>query len=201
MGRARYGAEGHRWEKFKRLVFATYGDVCVVCGHGGARDVDHVIPLTENPSLVFSLQNCRPIHGTKSRCPVCFEACNSVKAGMSLERARRITSERAGKPKPPTAAKTRVPPKQEKPQDSGREWLTGDQDHQAVIGSHRKCRDNGNRGQVPVCQVYVQVFVSRYRLDHGDEIRGRHVGTGVSASLIAAQKCQARLATTTGASQ
>lgn len=35
MTRRRYGAAGHRWEVFTQLVFATWGDVCYVCGHGG----------------------------------------------------------------------------------------------------------------------------------------------------------------------
>jgi hypothetical protein len=91
---------GYRWKIFCQAVFGTYGDTCVVCRHGGARTIDHVIPLAERPDLMFSLENCRPIHGTRNKCfqcdPVKGLNCNSVKGGMSLERARRIVAERAG---------------------------------------------------------------------------------------------------------
>lgn len=122
MSRQRHGAEGARWHKFKQLVYATYGDSCVVCLHGGARAVDHVIPLTERPDLVFSLANCRPIHDDKSRCPVCQQNCNSVKAGMSLERARRIISERIAAQDAGRRTEARTPPQVPKYRDKGRPW-------------------------------------------------------------------------------
>jgi 5-methylcytosine-specific restriction endonuclease McrA len=92
--------EGHRWHIFKQLVFRTYGDVCVVCGHGGARHVDHVISRTEWPEGAFELANCRPIHGAPGNpCPVCSARagknvhCNNIKSGMSLARAKRKVEE------------------------------------------------------------------------------------------------------------
>lgn len=109
----RHGAAGHRWDTFRRLVFATYGDTCHLCGHGGARQVDHLQSVTEHPELAFTLANCRPIHGVPgNRCPVCRQACNQLKSGYSLERARRIVAERTGQP----------PPERKPPGESGREW-------------------------------------------------------------------------------
>lgn len=133
--RRRYGAAGHRWEVFTQLVFATYGDTCLpgyLCGHGGARTVDHIQPITENPAAVFDLANCRPAHGsTRGRgnaCPVCSEAagkpvnCNSIKGWGSPERARRLISERTGLPMPgdEPAAKPGQPARGE--QQQGRDW-------------------------------------------------------------------------------
>lgn len=119
-GASRPRAAGHRWEAFARLVFATHGDVCWVCGHGGARQVDHVESVTEHPELIFALSNCRPAHGAPGNaCPVCSKAagiainCNGIKGGYSLERARRIIAERTGITQPPRKPKT---------EESGREW-------------------------------------------------------------------------------
>lgn len=98
--------QGHRWHIFSQLVFRTYGDVCIVCQHGGARQVDHLISVTERPDLCWDLSNCRPIHGSPgNKCPVCFLNCNGIKGMGSVERARRIIAERiaehAGKKPPP----------------------------------------------------------------------------------------------------
>jgi hypothetical protein len=62
--------------KFRQVVFATFGDTCHLCGHGGARQVDHVVSVLEAPSLAWELSNCRPAHGTKNRCPICGRCCN-----------------------------------------------------------------------------------------------------------------------------
>lgn len=126
-------AEGHRWHLFKQLVFRTYGDVCVVCGHGGARHVDHVISRTEWPEGTFVLSNCRPIHGAPGNpCPVCSaEAhgkkihCNNIKSGMSLDRAKRKVAEivAAGSgAKTPLNAKNPEPSRAKVQDDSGRVW-------------------------------------------------------------------------------
>jgi hypothetical protein len=86
---------GGRWDKFRRLVFATHGTVCILCLHGGARTVDHLVSVTERPDLTWALGNCRPIHSAPyNRCPVCVAMglsgnCNGIKGGYSLERARR----------------------------------------------------------------------------------------------------------------
>jgi hypothetical protein len=106
-------AAGSRWETFARSVIAFYGDVCHLCGHGGARGVDHLIPQTDRPDLVYVMSNCRPVHGTYNRCPVCRQHCNQVRGGYSIERARRILAERAPKAEPP---------RKPKPDESGRPW-------------------------------------------------------------------------------
>jgi 5-methylcytosine-specific restriction endonuclease McrA len=116
----RHGAAGHRWEQFTKLVFATYGDQCWLCGHFGARQVDHVESLTEHPELALVLSNCRPAHGAPGNaCPACSKAagapinCNGIRGGYSPERARRIIAERTG---------IAQPPRKRKPDDPGRDW-------------------------------------------------------------------------------
>lgn len=109
-------AAGHRWETFKRLVFATYGDVCHLCGHGGAKQVDHLESVTDHPELKYVVANCRPAHGTPgNRCPVCKANCNQIRGGYSIERAKRILAERY-------PVKGQEPPRKPKPDDLGREW-------------------------------------------------------------------------------
>lgn len=128
----RGGATGFRWEKFKRLVFQTYGTNCHVCGHGGARQVDHLESVTEHPELALVLSNCRPAHGAPGNaCPVCSAAagsavnCNQIKSGMGMDRARKIIADRiaghAGKPVP-EPWRTRPKPEPEPKPDTGREW-------------------------------------------------------------------------------
>jgi hypothetical protein len=122
--------EGHRWKIFKQLVFRTYGDVCVVCNHGGAWHVDHVISQTEWPEGAFVLTNCRPIHGAPGNpCSVCTSEargkkihCNNIKSGMSLARAKRKVAEiiaEAREAEKKTQKKARAPRERE---DPGRVW-------------------------------------------------------------------------------
>jgi hypothetical protein len=61
---------------FRQIVFSVYGRTCHLCGHGGANQVDHVISVLEAPHLAWSLENCRPCHGTGNRCPWCGRCCN-----------------------------------------------------------------------------------------------------------------------------
>ena len=120
--------EGHRWKIFTQLVFRTYGDSCVVCGHGGARHVDHVISRTEWPEGVFELTNCLPIHGAPGNpCPVCTKRagrkvhCNNIKSGMSLARAKRKVAEIvAAGAHPPQG--TKKPGSAPESADPGRVW-------------------------------------------------------------------------------
>lgn len=72
---------GSRWLSTRRKVFAAHGDVCHICLHSGAGDVDHVIPVAEGDVAgYYALDNLRPAHGTHSPCPACgMVACNQIK--------------------------------------------------------------------------------------------------------------------------
>jgi hypothetical protein len=125
-----------RWRRFKQLVATTYGDVCHICGHGGAGQADHLESTTEHPELIFVLANCRPAHGAPGNpCPVCSVAagtgihCNQLRGGYSIERARKIIAEKiaansAGRrsSKRYGVAIEQVTRKPEPPKENGREW-------------------------------------------------------------------------------
>jgi 5-methylcytosine-specific restriction endonuclease McrA len=57
-------------------------DVCIVCGHGGADSVDHVIPKSVAPELAEDPGNLAPCH--HEPCPVCGQRCNNVKGTKDL---------------------------------------------------------------------------------------------------------------------
>ena len=93
---------GRRWEAFVRSVIEYYGGICHICSHGGARQVDHLEPQTENPGAAGNFALCRPAHGAPGNpCPQCSAAaggkkifCNQLRGMGSVERARRIIAER-----------------------------------------------------------------------------------------------------------
>jgi hypothetical protein len=119
------GLGGHRWQALRRLVYATYGSVCYICEHsipGGVDggQVDHVIAVCERPDLAFILDNLRPIHGGKHRCPECGHRCNlgQVRQARPVEYARR-------------KVQTPVPgfhPAPVQPSSPGRDWLAIEHD-------------------------------------------------------------------------
>jgi len=91
-------------KEFTRMVILSYGGICHICNHPGARQVDHLKPVTEYPELMLRMSNCRPAHGAPgNRCPVCHENCNQLRGGYSVERAQRIIAGRTGKRNPPAA--------------------------------------------------------------------------------------------------
>jgi len=83
-GNAKAAPRGAHWREARQRAFAAYGDTCHACGHPGAREVDHVIPMapgTVSPADYLNPANHRPIHGTSCPCPVCGRACNQSKGG------------------------------------------------------------------------------------------------------------------------
>lgn len=134
-------AAGHRWQAFARSVIENYAGICHICGHGGARQAEHLIPVTERPDLMFSMANCRPAHGAgrgtgSNPCPACSaEArrpifCNGIKGMGSTGRARRIiagyiqAAKRGEVPVPRAAGYTagKSPPESGITGEPGRDW-------------------------------------------------------------------------------
>jgi hypothetical protein len=74
--------------------------------HWQAYSADHIVPVTEDPSREWDLSNAKAAHAWPKGCPDCTIAaaklgngpvyCNSIKGPMSVERARRLISERTG---------------------------------------------------------------------------------------------------------
>ena len=107
-------------------MIASYGGLCWICGHGGGRQADHVIPVTERPDLAWDASNIRPAHGAPGNpCLVCSAAagrktyCNQIRSGLSVERARRIIAELT---RPGQDARPEPRPKPDP--GAGREWLS-----------------------------------------------------------------------------
>lgn len=105
--RNRAGAEGAVWRRITAAVVSRDYGICHICGHPGATSADHdPYPVTERPDLARDPANMKAAHGYPHPCPVCSPAavangykpvyCNEIKQGMSVERARRIISERTG---------------------------------------------------------------------------------------------------------
>ncbi len=97
-------SSGSRWRKIARSVLAR-STVCIVCDHGGADAVDHVLSVREHPELEWDVTNLAPIH--HKPCVVCSLSavalgnkpvrCNYIKGYGSLERAKQIVDVRTGK--------------------------------------------------------------------------------------------------------
>lgn len=98
MSSTRGPIHSRRWTEFRKKVFTTYGTVCWLCGHEGAREVDHVIPRKIAPELFWSLHNLRPAHGSNGKCPVCGKACNQERRRDGTMPTPAIPKQR----KPPT---------------------------------------------------------------------------------------------------
>jgi hypothetical protein len=82
-----------------RPIVLAASDRCGLCGHRGARTVDHIIPKPSWPRLpdgrlapgFDSLANLQPAHGSMgsdrtrktahNRCPTCHKLCNQSKGG------------------------------------------------------------------------------------------------------------------------
>jgi 5-methylcytosine-specific restriction endonuclease McrA len=65
---------GRPWRRLRSAVLAT-SDVCGLCGHHGALQVDLIVPLSRGGDPLDPA-NLRPAHGTTCPCPQCGRACN-----------------------------------------------------------------------------------------------------------------------------
>lgn len=75
-----------------RLTLETYGDLCWLCGHGGATSADHVLPRSRGGS--DAIENLRPAH--HDPCPTCARRCNAQRGNkLRVTRPRRSTSSAA----------------------------------------------------------------------------------------------------------
>lgn len=67
---------GHRARQVRAQTFEVHGTTCWICGHEGAGESDHAVPVSVDAGLALAVENRRPAHGTSSRCPTCGRACN-----------------------------------------------------------------------------------------------------------------------------
>lgn len=59
-----------------RVMFATRGRTCHLCGHPGAAEADLIVPRSVAPHQPIHPDAYRPAHGTSRRCQTCGRACN-----------------------------------------------------------------------------------------------------------------------------
>jgi 5-methylcytosine-specific restriction protein A len=74
----RTNLSGSRQQKRARYVLDKHDTICHVCGHPGADEADHVIPLAEDGPDTTA--NMRPIHS---------EPCHREKTAAEAARGRR----------------------------------------------------------------------------------------------------------------
>jgi 5-methylcytosine-specific restriction endonuclease McrA len=55
------GHHGRPWKRVRAEVLRA-SDVCWICGKGGATSVDHVVPVSLDPSRALDPTNLRPAH-------------------------------------------------------------------------------------------------------------------------------------------
>lgn len=78
----------YQWQRIARHTLAV-SRICGWCGHPGANQADHIIPVSERPDLALDPDNVAPIHGAsiyirgigwrKYGCPTCGRPCNQAK--------------------------------------------------------------------------------------------------------------------------
>lgn len=83
------GRKGRPHRRAKQLLHLTHGDVCHICGHPGATELDHHPPRVVLLSLGLDPNDPsfhHPAHGTSCPCPHCPtdargrpRRCNQVK--------------------------------------------------------------------------------------------------------------------------
>ena len=71
-----------------RATVLAQSRVCWLCGHGGADQVDDVVPKARGGTS--TLANLRPAHGTRP-CPTCGIRCNQVRGKAVMTMGMHIT--------------------------------------------------------------------------------------------------------------
>jgi 5-methylcytosine-specific restriction endonuclease McrA len=77
------------YRKVRARILAE-SDVCIVCGHTGADETDHVIPVSKGGAKTDP-DNLAPIHGI-NKCPTCLRNCNGEKSNKPLSEVTRLVT-------------------------------------------------------------------------------------------------------------
>lgn len=75
---------GHRYRVARAQMFKIYGRTCHLCGHGGAAEADHLVPISVDAGQPIDPHEMRPAHGSWRRCPTCDRACNQERGTKPL---------------------------------------------------------------------------------------------------------------------
>ncbi|WP_346767305.1 HNH endonuclease [Streptomyces sp. C1-2] len=79
----------YEFRKLRARLLAE-SDVCLVCGHGAADAVDHVVPVSKGGARLDP-DNLAPIHGVDG-CPVCLRKCNSEKGDRPITEVTQLVT-------------------------------------------------------------------------------------------------------------
>lgn len=75
---------GRPYTRTKQRMHDLFGWVCHLCGHGGAGESDHLIPLSVWPDQPLDAELMRPAHGANYPCPTCGRKCNQERGTKPL---------------------------------------------------------------------------------------------------------------------
>lgn len=75
---------GRPYTRAKQRMHEIYGYTCHLCGHPGAGESDHLIPLAVWPDQPLDPELMRPAHGSNYPCPVCGRRCNQERGTTPL---------------------------------------------------------------------------------------------------------------------
>lgn len=95
MPTASAGRKGRRYRKAKQDLHQTT-QLCWLCGHMGAYELDHDPPRTVLLQVGLDPDDPRfhrAAHGTSCPCPTCGQRCNQVKGTGQSTASRRMTCE------------------------------------------------------------------------------------------------------------
>lgn len=81
------------YRKARREMFATYGDICHICGHAGAVEADHLVPISRQPEQEIDAHAMRPAHGANGPCPTCGRKCNTERGNRAIRRSVRTSQD------------------------------------------------------------------------------------------------------------
>lgn len=75
---------GRPYRTARTKMFEAYGTVCHICGHDGAGEADHLIPISVDADQPIDPHMMRPAHGANAPCPVCGRKCNTERGNKPL---------------------------------------------------------------------------------------------------------------------
>lgn len=75
---------GRPYQRARREMFAIYGTICHLCGHDGAGEADHLVPISIDSTQPVDPHGMRPAHGANAPCPTCGRRCNASRGNRPI---------------------------------------------------------------------------------------------------------------------
>jgi hypothetical protein len=90
---------GRPYRRARAQMFRLYGYVCHICGHGGANEADHLVPISVDSGQPIDPHAMRPSHGSSRPCRVCQgpegkpRCCNQERGNKALGQALKTSED------------------------------------------------------------------------------------------------------------